>query len=76
MKILEADVVVSSESWMYAKHAHDMAWVANKCAKNLATFRNLFVSNRWMVLNCFMKTSSNRLAYSLEMKQNRCANKP
>jgi hypothetical protein len=76
IKILDADVVVSSESWMYAKHVHDMASVVNKCAKNLATFRNLFVSNRWMVLNCFMKTSSNKLAYSLEMKQNRCANKP
>ena len=62
MKILELDVVVSSVREMYAKHVHDMASVASKCAKNLATLRNLFVSNRWIVLYCFMNTSSNSVA--------------
>ena len=46
IKIRELDVVASSVSWMYARHVHDMASVASKCAKNFATLRSLFVSKR------------------------------
>ena len=45
MKIREEEVVSCSLSLMYSKHVQGKASVDSRCPKNLATLRNLFVSN-------------------------------
>ncbi|KDR11721.1 hypothetical protein L798_14482 [Zootermopsis nevadensis] len=35
--------------WMKDNTSHEMASVKRRCAKNLATFRNLIMSKRWIV---------------------------
>lgn len=49
MKIRLELVVSSSFRWIKDNTSHEMASVNRRCAKNLATFRNLFVSKRWIV---------------------------
>ena len=46
-KIRELEVVSSSQRLIQRKLLHGNESVCNKWAKNLLTFRNLLVSNRW-----------------------------
>mmetsp|Transcript_18128 Transcript_18128/g.53974 ORF Transcript_18128/g.53974 Transcript_18128/m.53974 type:complete len:581 (+) Transcript_18128:14-1756(+) len=75
-KIRDDDVVSSSLSRTYSRHVQGSASVSSRCAKNLATFRSLFVSRRWIIAYCSSNALSNASCQALVMTQNRCPSRP
>jgi len=76
MKIREDDVVVSSVIAIVDMTLQGIASAYNNCAKNFATFRNLFVSSRWIVSYDSTKISSKSSMYSRLIRHNRVAVRP
>ena len=75
-KIRDDDVVSSSLSRTYSRHVQGSASVSSRCAKNLATFRSLFVSRRWIIAYCSSNALSKASCQALVMTQNRCPSRP
>mmetsp|Transcript_20365 Transcript_20365/g.28209 ORF Transcript_20365/g.28209 Transcript_20365/m.28209 type:complete len:223 (-) Transcript_20365:1413-2081(-) len=76
IKMREEEVVSSSVITMFLSTVQGSASVANKCAKNLAVFLNLFVSSRWIMSYCFSKAASNSTWYWGLMNEKRWPSKP
>ena len=71
------EVVSSSFKCMIDKTLQGIESVCSKCANNFATFRNLFVSNRCIVVNCRWNAAMNASHHRLPLnKQNRAAINP
>ena len=70
MKMRDELVVSSSFRCMHPKTDHENESVWSRWPKSLATLRNLFVSNLWMVLYCVANASSNAFCHLSCNRQN------